>query len=349
MSLLLVSVYMLHAWIFEVSALVLAVLASPARSVRFANTFQSSMVFQRDAPVYCWGYMGLDDDTHTNGSLMLVLNDSSSGQQRAAVAAILHSSNNTWTATIPPQAATTKPATLSIVAGDTAVAGETADAVHDIVFGEVILVTGQSNTVISVNQTNVNNATAEAENEAEAERVGRRRGLVRLLVVPEDSTCVGTGSLSCGSSDPQLEYGGAASADLPCINASVIRAPTGCSNLPWARANASNVAGFSALGWYLGRQLLAMRNEAVPIGVVVASTSGTPIQYWSSPQSIAKCYHGSPPLNKSNPSMMGSVLYNSIMFPLIQAQITFSGERVLSFDTSPVLSQTQSDINVVVW
>ena len=50
--------------------------------------------------------------------------------------------------------------------------------------------------------------------------------------------------------------------------------------LAWQPASAETVARFSGVGWYFGEALAASRN--VPIGLIDASTGGTPIEAWMS-------------------------------------------------------------------
>jgi hypothetical protein len=47
--------------------------------------------------------------------------------------------------------------------------------------------------------------------------------------------------------------------------------------LPWTRANASAISGFSALGWYIARELFKMSGETVPVGIVQSDIPGANI------------------------------------------------------------------------
>jgi len=92
-----------------------------------------------------------------------------------------------------------------------------------------------------------------------------------------------------------------------------------CGCLPWARSNSTNVQGYSALGWYIARQALAL-NSSVPIGIVQSDVPGTPIQKWTAPSEVAKCT--STPA--SNYSKGTSTLYNSMIHPFVASKLAFA-------------------------
>jgi hypothetical protein len=287
-------------------ALVAGTAAGLANPAGFANTYLSSMVLQRDAPVFLWGFVS---NASSGSTLTLSLTDAA-GHSRATAPATLHSVNGTWTATLPAQPACAAPSTIALVK-DAAGGGEPAAAtLRDVLFGDVLLVSGQSNVGISVKYSNQDNASAMDDNELEADRIGYS---VRLMTVPQGSR-----------SDAQQ-------AQLPSF-AKPCKLPSDqCGSMPWARANASNVVGYSALGWYLARQLYAMHNETVPVGVVQSDIPGTPIQYWSSNRSISRCYKPTTsatagPASGSDSDgdpLQHSVLYNTMIHPLMQAQLSY--------------------------
>eukprot|EP00927_Polykrikos_kofoidii_P067790 TRINITY_DN63234_c0_g1_i1.p1 TRINITY_DN63234_c0_g1~~TRINITY_DN63234_c0_g1_i1.p1 ORF type:complete len:518 (-),score=104.51 TRINITY_DN63234_c0_g1_i1:233-1786(-) len=47
--------------------------------------------------------------------------------------------------------------------------------------------------------------------------------------------------------------------------------------------------GFSALCWYIGKSHFERLGGAVPVGLLQASVGGSPIEYWLSAESLAKC------------------------------------------------------------
>jgi sialate O-acetylesterase len=245
--------------------------------VRFANTFQSSMVFQRGAPITVWGVDG-------EAPLTVVFMDAK-GDKTTAVAVV---NNGTWSATFPARTASADPATLEVT-------GAIASAkLVDVLIGDVILVSGQSNVGISVEYSNQFNQSAEQENLHEAGRIGKS---VRLFTVPQG-----------GNPAPMPELISSQPCKLPSAQ---------CGDLPWARANKTNLPGFSALGWYLARQLYGILNETVPIGVVQSDVPGTPIDHWSSTQSIGKCNNGTATSGTSR-------LYNAMIFPFMHGNVSFA-------------------------
>jgi hypothetical protein len=262
--------------------------AAAAAEWRFANVFADSMVLQRNAPLSFWGVT----TAAVAGSYELRLDDGS------VAAPVTLPGDGTWHASLPARGANATPATVALQQRATAAAPLA--SLIDVLVGDVLLVSGQSNVGISVAYSNQDNATAEAENLAEADRVG---ATVRLMAVPQ-------GGAPAPASE--LLLSGATPCALPSAQ---------CAYLPWARANASNVPGFSALGWYLARQLLATQAEAtiVPVGIVQADVPGTPIQDWTSAAALPHCAR--------NGSSSGhvSALYNAMIYPLLRARLAFAG------------------------
>ena len=86
------------------------------------------------------------------------------------------------------------------------------------------------------------------------------------------------------------------------------------------QANNTNIVGYSALGWYIARQLFAVFNESVPVGVVQSDVPGTPIQDWTSPRAIPMCYTGPPDPNAT----FTSHLYNGMIHPLLASRLNYA-------------------------
>ena len=240
---------------------------------RFANIFDDSMVMQRGSPLHVWGLVDVNgadggradvDDTEVPAMELSVVYAATDGT-RATVAATVTSAaaGTTWSATLPPQPPTlnTTTATISLMRASSGTLDHSVRSVAeltDVLIGDVVLVSGQSNVGISVIYSNQDNATAEQENEHEADRIGAR---VRLFAVGQQQ-----------QQEPQREL----PVSIPC------KLPSAqCSSLPWSRANRTNVQGYSALGWYIARELYAMHGESVPVGVVQSDVPGTPIQKWT--------------------------------------------------------------------
>ena len=259
------------------------------------GVFGSHMVLQRNAPIRIWGYAPPAAATTTT---QLNLGDNIS----ASVRTFPTSSNNgtiIWQAELPPQPASVVPRDLKLTSGGVVVA-----SLVDVLVGDVLLVSGQSNVGISVVYSNQFNASAEAENERAADHLG---ALVRIMAVPQG-----------GAPVPQNELRIAAPCSLPSKQ---------CGTLPWSRTNASNIQGYSALGWYLARRVLALTGAAVPVGIVQSDVPGTKIQQWTPRENIFHCTRVCGPDGSASPSgncTRHSQLYNAMIHPFVASNFTFS-------------------------
>jgi hypothetical protein len=226
----------------------------------FANTFGDSMVVQRHAPLALWG--SGDCSAIAMGCTIALQQGPSCTASTCNASALVTGggASATFQATLPPMPASgaewmpSEPMTIALFAGSSA-SGSPLATLTDVLVGDVVLVSGQSNVGISVNYSNQFNWTAQLENQAEADRVGPR---VRLMTVGQGTQTTEQKNLTH---------------EVPCT---IPSAQCGC--LHWARANHSNIVGYSALGWYLARALYASRHEAVPIGIIQSDVPGTPIQ-----------------------------------------------------------------------
>jgi sialate O-acetylesterase len=224
----------------------------------FANTFGDSMVLQRNAPLALWG----TGDCSSGCTIVIQQGPNCVAKLCNASVSVSTTDSSVFEGTLPPmppsgsQWMPSEPMTISLYSGSSFNSESSPLAtLSDILVGDVVLVSGQSNVGISVNYSNQFNWTAQLENQAEADRVGTR---LRLMAVGQGMQ---------PTEQTQLTY------EVPCKLPS---AQCGC--LRWARANATNIVGYSALGWYLGRALYAAQHEAVPIGIIQSDVPGTPIQ-----------------------------------------------------------------------
>ena len=224
----------------------------------FANTFGNSMVLQRNAPLVLWG----TGDCSTGCTIALQQGPSCTAKLCNASVSASTTDVSFFNGTLPAMPASgsgwmpAEPMTISLYSGSSFNSESSPLAtLADVLVGDVVLVSGQSNVGISVNYSNQFNWTAQLENQAEADRVGAR---LRLMAVGQGMQ---------PTEQTQLTH------EVPCKLPS---AQCGC--LRWARANATNIIGYSALGWYLGRALYAAQHEAVPIGIIQSDVPGTPIQ-----------------------------------------------------------------------
>jgi len=160
-------------------------------------------------------------------------------------------------------------------------------ALADVLFGHVILNSGQSNACFTVGQAM--NASAEAADSA------RFAPGLRVATVAHTH-----------ADAPQLEL------------------PDGLMQA-WAPVSAAALEGgnfsfFSAVGYFAARGIFSALGEREPVGVVTSCVSGTPIQAWSSPDAEAAC-DGTLP----EPGLMNySSLYNSMLAPFAVAPTAFS-------------------------
>lgn len=262
----------------------------------FANTLGDGMVLQRDSPLALWGH------GDCGGGCTVALEQGpacTSPVCDAAEEVMGGHPAGVWQMTLPPMPASgsdwmpSTPFNISLYLGAKAT-GTPLATLHDVLVGDVVLVSGQSNVGISVTYSNQDNATAQEENKAEANRIGSR---VRIMSVH-------------GSQErtEQQEL----SQQVPC------KLPSAqCACLPWSRANGTNVVGYSALGWYIARELFAAQDENVPIGIIQSDVPGTPIQKWMPNAILSECYSGA----RNNTTMAGdSELYNGMIHPFVAAK-----------------------------
>jgi sialate O-acetylesterase len=124
-----------------------------ADSLRLPPLFADGMVLQRDKPVVVWGWA-------KPGALVVVRLGDKTGRANTSV-------NGAWKVTLPPHAAG-GPFTLSIQAG------ADRSEIHDVLFGDVWLASGQSNMEWEVAQSN----------DASAEIANAHDSLIRQFKIP---------------------------------------------------------------------------------------------------------------------------------------------------------------------
>jgi len=230
-------------------ALALAGALACARGALFSNVFGANMALQRDAPVPAWGW------TSPGAAVRATLG----AEAQAAVA----DADGLWRVTFAPRAAWTS-ATL---AATVAATGET-QALANVVFGDVVLCSGQSNMEFTTN------AAANASIEVAA---ADKYPFIRVTSGPLQ----GKLSLRDLGPDPYRERVAV--------------------DLPWAVADNRSIGGvgdsggwdyFSAACWFTLKSLAdanAAAGAPVPLGGIVESYGGTSIQWWSSPAALAAC------------------------------------------------------------
>lgn len=166
--------------------------------------------------------------------------------------------------------------------------------ISDILIGEVWICSGQSNMDMPVRGLS---ASDQVSNKAEI-LASASQPQIRLLKIPH--TAAGT-----------LEN------DTPAR---------------WQRSDTSTVNTFSAVGFMFARQLQAQLN--VPIGVIHSAWSGTRIEPWMSPESLAPFNYPKPKSDTSKVTRTtGSALFNGMIGPLlgyaVKGVIWYQGESNL--------------------
>lgn len=95
---------------------------------------------------------------------------------------------------------------------------------------------------------------------------------------------------------------------------------------PWSvaspdsvRFDGGNFTAFSAVAWYAAASLYTSLGGEIPVGVIVSAYSGTPIQYWVSPDAAKQCPYTAPVTNGNY-----SQLANGMILPLTVGPMALS-------------------------
>eukprot|EP01045_Picozoa_sp_COSAG04_P017331 COSAG04_NODE_1526_length_6459_cov_1.920283_5_plen_441_part_00 len=183
-----------------------------------------------------------------------------------------------WRVKLPATAATKTPATISFKGSD----GSTA-SLKDVLFGDVILCSGQSNMQYTPHSmAGMNNLTAElaaADSYADS---------IRFFTVGQDTHCGDPkrGQTDCSQPFAELNdniTGGAGGpGGRPCRNGQSCREnwePASSKALGGAWGNAGQGWNtFSAVCWLTGRDIHDALGGSVPIGLISSNWGGTPVQ-----------------------------------------------------------------------
>ncbi|XP_006892862.1 PREDICTED: sialate O-acetylesterase [Elephantulus edwardii] len=174
--------------------------------------------------------------------------------------------------------------------------------IHDVLFGDVWLCSGQSNMQMNVSQ--IYNATKEMSNITNYQSV-------RIF------------SVSLAQAEQELE-------DLAGIG------------LPWSKPSSENsdhgnLQNMSAVCWLFGRYLYD--SLQYPIGLIASSWGGTPIEAWSSERSLKTCgirQQGVLLLDSVTGPSKPSVLWNAMIHPLnnmtLKGVIWYQGESNMNYN-----------------
>ena len=157
-------------------SLILLASSSSSTPFHFSNTLGSHMVLQRDRPAPIWGWA-------TPGANVTVTLD---GKPASPPTSATATENGLWRVVLPAQPATLTGRTITAVVSS----GETI-ALTDVLFGEVVLCSGQSNMELVLPV--VVNATAEIE-------AADNYPHIRLFTGPMQNA----DSLKNGENEPQI-------------------------------------------------------------------------------------------------------------------------------------------------
>lgn len=278
---------MLSAKLLIAAAAAAAVSAVP---FHLSNVFGSSMVLQRNKPVPIWGWANAGTTVQTTFQ----------GTTYNATA----DSTGLWKLTLPSQPANAVPSTLAF----TASTGES-QTLSDVLFGDVILCSGQSNMEVTVNWAA--NATAEIA-------AANNYPLIRITSGPEQ------GSFNLNTVTPG-PYNELAVTNLPWSHATNIT--VGC-----LVAGCSGWNYLSAACWFTVRDTFDALGGSVPMGAIAQTYGGTSIQWWSPAEALAQC--DAPPGSACcNYGGNSSCLYDSQIAPYtigptgLTAALWYQGEQ----------------------
>ena len=165
--------------------------------------------------------------------------------------------------------------------------------------GETILCSGQSNMQMPVSNYKVGGFSA-SNGTAEIAAAGRYTDRISLMTLqtpfPEPTMPPWNGSRACLSDSPPD------CTPAPEWNA-VSPGPNG------------TLHGFSAVCWYTGKALYERLGETVPVGLMVGSVGGSPIEFWLSQEALSTCPADTPPCD-TNHNKTDTEFYNQFIKPL---------------------------------
>jgi len=254
--------------------------------VRLSVTLGDNMVLQRNAvspPALLWGF-----------SQPLVLISVSMNNEVLSPNNISTGEDSIWRFPLPPMQAG-GPHYFNITASD-----GSSCSIENVLFGDVFLISGQSNAQFTV--FSGYNATAEIT-------ASEEYPLIRVFTVGQGT-----------ASNISLT-------DLATVEQ------------PWSISSPSSIGGgdwsmFSALGWFFGRDLFLQLDKNVPIGLVSSNYGGTALISWCSTYALSQCGPTpAPPVYADEDSHAkfgtspydASTLYNAMIAPFTTGPTSFIG------------------------
>ena len=240
-----------------------------------SSTVGSSMVIQGEVPTpTLWGWATAGATVTTT----LV----SSGASYLSIAG----ADGVWRCALPAQPMSTTPQTITF---NSSAAADEPLSITDIVFGSVIICSGQSNQALSIEMAL--NATQEVP------AIDAFGPYIRILKVNGQSSAV-----------PSMDLAGAD---------------------PWARVssagmNQSGFSGFSATCWFFGRDMfLSPARARAPVGLILSCVGGTAIRQWSPTAALARCPQPyTSPIPYGTAPYAHSEHYNAMIYPFTSGPTT---------------------------
>jgi hypothetical protein len=288
------------------SMLLLLALATPASSASLlSNVFGSNMVLQHGRPAPIWGWAApAAKVTVTFG-----------GKSLPATAG----ADGLWKVVLPPQAPSLAAHTIGVSSGPV-----TTILVANVLFGEVILCSGQSNMEFVL--SSAINATAEiaaADGYPHIRVVdGPQQNSDRLPLAKPDNASVPHNELfyqRMNWSVASSETVGKGS-DHCCRRRSL----SDTDIVEEHELSAGSGSGFSAVCWFAARDLFDSLGGSTPVGAIDQSYGGTSIQFWMSERAIAE---SRAPVATQCCGQNGgpSCLWNTQIFPYTVGPMQFKG------------------------
>jgi sialate O-acetylesterase len=231
------------------SAAALTPVSAGSSTFHISNVFGSHMTLQRNKPIPIWGW------GDAGAGVNVVFN----GQKYSTPI----DKTGFWKVVLPAMQASFTPATITATQNTTGAS----QTLEDVLIGDVVLCSGQSNMEFTVN------AAANASAEIQAANLYPH---IRITSGPLQ----GAFNLNNVSAGPYKEL---AVIDLPwsVANNVTVGCP-GCQGWNY----------FSAACWFTIRSIsdeLSARGELVPLGAIAQTYGGTSIQWWSSAEAIGSC------------------------------------------------------------
>lgn len=154
---------------------------------------------------------------------------------------------------------------------------------------------------------------------------GKDRVAVKDVLVGDVWLCSGQSNMEFAARAAASWAEAAKEADLPRLRLfhgtrAVAAEPADDVKGTWTASTAASAAGFSAVGWFFGRELL--RELDVPIGLIEVAWGGTPAEAWTPREALARVPRLRPLLDRGKPGAapsphQASTLWNGMVAPLV--------------------------------